>query len=80
MKKINDSPDHPLKFILEDGTTIGQFYNSIDKTYHLAQYVPYETPPTIYVCGGSGNFSPSRSDDEHMNRCTICFNILHQLS
>lgn len=38
-----------------------QFYNSKDGLYHLAEYVPYERPPIAYLCGKTGNFSPSLS-------------------
>lgn len=73
MKRINESQDHPLRFEV-DGKVIGQFYNSWDKMYHLAEYVPYERPPHVYLCGKSGNFSPSRS--EH-NRplCAECWRV-----
>lgn len=71
MKKINDSPNHPLRFIDED-RTIGQFYNSRDKQYHLAEYIPYERNPYKYLCGKVGNFSLSRSEDKN-KRCPDCF-------
>ncbi len=62
MKKLNDSMNSPLRFETDDGETIGQFYNSRDKSYHLASYVPYQRPPSGYLCGKTGNLSPSRSE------------------
>lgn len=62
MKKLNDSTAAPLRFVTEDGTTLGQFYNSWDQHYHLASYGPYARPPNRYLCGKSGNFSPNRSE------------------
>lgn len=74
MLKINDSCNAPLRFLADDGTTIGQFYNSWDKQYHLASYTPYYRTPSKYLCGNSGNFSPSR--DEGQTRkggcCPVC--------
>ena len=78
MKKVNDSTSHPLRFITDDGTTIGQFYNSWDKTYHLAAYIPFAMPPREYLCGGIGNFSPSRSEGPQRKGpcCLSCWAIL----
>ena len=75
MIKQNDSQDHPLRF-LSDSKTIGQFYNSIDKTYHLAEYIPYERPPSKYLCGDVGNFSPSRSESKTRQVCAECFTLM----
>lgn len=72
MKKINDNPNHPLRFITDDNRTIGQFYNSRDKQYHLAEYVPYNQIPEKYLCGKTGNFSISRSEIKN-KRCIDCF-------
>ncbi len=71
MKRLNDNPSHPLRFE-EDGKVIGQFYNSCDKTYHLAEYEPYRRPPTQYICGGRGNFSGNRCEHARM-RCAACW-------
>lgn len=68
---LNDSPNHTLRLII-DGKVLGQFYNSWDGLYHLSEYVPYRKPPTKYVCGGVGNFSPSRKEDTR-DRCPICW-------
>jgi hypothetical protein len=46
MKKLNDNQNQPLRF-KGDGKVIGQFYNSWDKTYHLAEYEPYKRPPPL---------------------------------
>jgi hypothetical protein len=72
MKKINDSPNHPLRFIADDGRVIGQFYNSRDGRYHLSEYVPYERMPETYLCGKTGNFVISRSDIKS-KQCAACF-------
>lgn len=80
VRKINDHLSHSLHYVADDGTTFGQFYNSWDKKYHLAEYVPYDTPPQRYLCGGNGNFSPSRCDDKTRKMCTDCFNLLEQAS
>ena len=72
MERKNDSHNHPLRF--EYSTkTIGQFYNSMDKQYHLAEYAPYERPPSMYLCGGIGNFSPSRSERKDRACCERCW-------
>ena len=73
MQKLNDSMNHPLRFILE-GKTLGQFYNSWDKKFHLAEYVPYKTLPQRYMCGKTGNFALSRNEYEKRNICEECFN------
>lgn len=70
--KLNDSASSPLRFI-KDGKTIGQFYNSADKIYHLAEYEPYKRPPKIYLCGMVGNFSPSRNENEKRPMCSACW-------
>jgi hypothetical protein len=71
MKKLNDSISSPLRYV--DGKrAIGQFYNSWDKKCHLAEYEPYKRPPTVYLCGGTGNFSASR-DNHPRNICEQCF-------
>lgn len=62
---------HPLVFE-RDGQTIGQFYNSKDRLYHLAQYVPYSKPPEVYLCGKVGNFSPSGSEYKR-EKCAACW-------
>jgi len=78
MKKINDSPNHPLRFITDDNRTIGQFYNSRDKKYHLAEYVPYDRTPDKYLCGKTGNFSISRSEIQGIKRCIDCFKSIEE--
>lgn len=60
MKFMNDNPKQPLRFE-KDGKVIGQFYNSVDGTYHLSEYVPYKFPPKVYLCGKTGNFSATRN-------------------
>ncbi len=74
MKKLNDSMNSPLRFETEAGETLGQFYNSWDKRYHLASYVPYESMPSGYLCGKTGNMSPSRSEGPQRKGpcCTGC--------
>ena len=74
MLKINDSCNAPLRFLTDDGTTIGQFYNSWDKQYHLAIYKPHERAPSMYLCGKTGNFSPSRSEGQTRKGacCPVC--------
>lgn len=69
--KVNDSVAHTLRFVFKD-KIVGQFYNSNDKMYHLAEYVPYKRPPSAYLCGGVGNFSSSRSDWKR-NKCPECW-------
>lgn len=84
MSKLNSSYNHPFKFVLEDGTTIGQFYNSWDKKYHFAEYIPYVRPPSKYLCGGTGNFCPAtpRIDGgkQSIPICILCFNKLKYLN
>lgn len=71
MKRLNDNQNHPLRFEV-DGKVVGQFYNSWDKKYHLAEYVPYRRPPHVYLCGKSGNFSPSRKEHSRL-LCAECW-------
>jgi len=71
MNRLNDDPNHPLRFE-GDGKVVGQFYNSWDKQYHLAEYRPYEILPEVYLCGGRGNFSASRSEHKRM-LCADCW-------
>jgi hypothetical protein len=71
MKKVNDSMNEPLRFV-SDTRTVGQFYNSKDKLYHLAEYVPYTGQPSSYLCGKNGNFSPSRKDRARLI-CAKCW-------
>jgi hypothetical protein len=83
IQKLNDTPNSPLRFITDDGTTFGQFYNSWDKLNHLAEYVPYETLPSKRLCGKVGqNFSPSRSEGENRTRliCPECHKKFMELS
>lgn len=74
MKRLNDSQKHPLRFEV-DGEVIEQFYNSWDKSYHLAQYVPYKRPPRVYLCGKTGNFSASQSKHKRL-LCAACWTDL----
>lgn len=30
--------------------TLGIFYNSYDKMYHICEYIPYQRPPRISLC------------------------------
>jgi hypothetical protein len=71
MKKLNDNQNQPLRFEC-DGKVIGQFYNSWDKTYHLAEYEPYKRLPTVYTCGRRGNFSGDRYDGNRL-LCADCW-------
>lgn len=82
MLKLNDTCSAPLRFVADDGTTIGQFYNSWDKQYHLARYTPGVQPPTSYLCGKSGNFSPSRAEGKQRKGvcCTNCSQTLTALA
>lgn len=75
MKKINDSMNSPLRFVDDSGRILGQFYNSRDKKYHLAEYTPYKMSPREYLCSESGNFSPSRREDDR-NKCGECWGRL----
>lgn len=74
---FNDSANSPLRLVTDDGRTIGQFYNSLDKMYHLAEYEPYRRVPTEYLCGGEGNFSASRSMHER-NKCPECWGKVYK--
>lgn len=75
MIKCNFNLSSPLQFIFNDGIIIGQFFNSKDNLYHLAEYIPYKLPPQKYLCNKSGNFSPSR-DEEKINKCIQCWSFL----
>lgn len=75
MEILNDNMNSPLRYTLEDGTVYGQFYNSRDKLYHLAAYAPYELAPARYLCGHTGNFSPSRNAHGR-NKCEKCFSFV----
>lgn len=72
----NDNLSSPLQFIFENGRVVGQFYNSKDKTYHLAEYLPYKSPPKQYLCKKSGNFSASRETFLERKICLKCFEHL----
>ena len=69
----------PLRFILEDGIQYGQMYNSWDKTYHLAEYIPYKSLPYAYACGLKGNISPSRSERIDRKKCEKCFEFVREV-
>ena len=71
MNRLNDSGHQPLRFEF-DGKVVGQFYNSWDRRYHLAEYAPYERPPHVYLCGRTGNFSSSRSEHKRL-LCVACW-------
>lgn len=80
MRKVNDSTSSPLRYISKDGTTYGQFYISRDKTYHLAKYIPYHTPPRDTLCKAVVNrFISSREEREDRNKCVKCFSELARL-
>ena len=70
--KHNDNLASPLSFKTAEGRTIGQFYNSRDQRYHLAEYVPYWVPPRDYLCGLRGNLSPSRADSPLRRAEQVC--------
>ena len=74
MKRLNDSINHPLRFE-GNGKVVGQFYNSLDKHYHLAEYKPYVSRPIAYLCGKCGNFSGSRSEHSRL-LCADCWRLL----
>jgi hypothetical protein len=82
MLKLNDSCSSPLRFVTDDKIVIGQFYNSRDKQYHLAIYKPFEQPPTKYLCGKHGNFSPSRAEGQQRKGscCSVCSKELKALT
>lgn len=63
---------HPLQWFAGD-RVFGQFYNSYDGLLHVAEYIPYECPPTDFLCGTYGNFSPSREYREDRRICGECF-------
>ena len=74
--ELNDTPSAPLRWefnIHGKTVTVGQFYNSHDKKYHLAIYIPYQLPPQNYLCLRRGNFSPSRETRKSRNACLDCF-------
>ena len=73
----NDSMNHPLRIELPSGEFIGQFYNSWDKKYHLAKYTPYEVNPNKYLCGQTGNFSPSRNVHQR-SKCECCWDLVEE--
>ena len=79
-----DTKDHPLRFVTaylnsNTSTRIAQFYNSMDRIYHYAEYVPYCRPPTEYLCGKVGNFAASASTAEGRNICKCCADKLLKL-
>ena len=69
MEKIID-PGNCIKYKIEN-EIFGQFYNSYDKTVHLAKCIPYSMPPKIYLCNKRGNFSPNA--DINAKLCENCF-------
>lgn len=79
MQLLNDSTSSPLRYVAADGRVFGQFYNSWDQLYHLAEYVPWRKLPTRYMCGGRDNFSPSR-EERLERRCPECFARLAELA
>ena len=74
---VNDNPSHPLRFE-RDGKVTGQFYNSWDKQYHFAEYVPYARPPSVYLCGLTGNYSPSRKTSDRAI-CAGCWDKISSM-
>lgn len=76
----NESTNHPLRYVSNTSKiNIGQFYNSCDGEYHFAEYIPYEVNPRKYLCGKTGNFSPSRREAQD-KRCATCLKILERLT
>lgn len=82
MLKRNDSCSATLQFVLETNQIIGQFYNSWDKQYHLASYIPGKVPPAEYLCGRRGNLSASRAEANQRKGlcCPGCAERLRNLS
>jgi hypothetical protein len=76
MEKIID-PGNCIKYKIEN-EIFGQFYNSYDKTVHLAKYIPYFRPPEIYLCNKRGNFSPTSVND--LQLCENCFIELKKIA
>jgi hypothetical protein len=74
VSNIVKNPNSPFPFKTRHNTTVEQFYNSIDKEYHLAEYVPYAIPPTEFLCRKIGNFTIGRASHSVV-RCELCFNI-----
>lgn len=72
MEIINDSLNAPMRFVTGD-KTFGLYYNSLDKHYHLCEYIPHKGKPKIYVCGKTGNYSPSRGPLSRKKICPLCF-------
>lgn len=69
-------PDMPLHIKHKDGV-YGVFYNSWDRTRHIAFFVPQREPPHRTLCNaGPVNFSESR--DSH-NLCPECMKLLGQI-
>lgn len=76
-KIVNDDVRNPLRFIAEDGTIYGQFYNSRDKRYHLAEYVPCKEMPKEPLCKClMPHFPASRNDDPDRRVCAECYTQL----
>lgn len=57
----------------------GEFYNSKDNLIHIANYIPYEMPPSIYLCGKIGNFSPTRNNKDIIFYCSNCLDKLQEI-
>lgn len=59
--------------VMPDGKVVVRpFYNSWDGLYHRAEYIPYQRPPTVYVCGKTGNFSPTAATGSRA-KCPQCW-------
>lgn len=80
MKIVADDMSSPLRYELDDGREIGQFYMAADGKLHLAEYVPYVSPPSITLCGrGASVWAASRAQDPE-RRCGGCYNLLQAIA
>ena len=70
-----NSPREGTRYISTDGQAIGAFYNSWDKQIHLAEFIPFKKPPSEYLCGNAGNFSPTH-ESLNRKRCDKCYSLI----
>ncbi len=73
IKKFPHSPNSAIKYVFPNGNIYGVFYDSQSRRQHLALYIPYKLCPTVYLCGGRMNFSPSGKEN---NICIRCYEKL----